>query len=184
VDLVTEKALIIQSINGDLAAFDQLMQLHQSAVFITVNRFIPDKQNALDICQNVFIKAWQNLKKFKAKSSFKTWLWRIAVNESLTWVRLNQKQQRFTPIHAEKSVKITDREPNPEENFLKKEQIRLIHVAISRLNSRYREAIILRYIEGKPIREIAGALNCSDGVVKSMLFRSIRQLQTILKELN
>ncbi len=171
--------LIQKTIDGDLTAYDKLMQHYERLVYKISYGFGKNKENALDITQNVFIKSYQKLASFKGKSSFKSWLVRISYNEGVNWVRSNQKYSNQENIddHLElPSLAFS----NEDEYLAKANKSQLIHCLYD-LNTRYRLAVVLRYFEDMPIKEIAKTLQCSEGVVKNMLFRSLRKLKEKLK---
>ena len=171
--------LIDEILSGDLSAYDQLIQRYEKLVYKISFGFGKNKENALDISQNVFIKSYQKLASFKGRSSFKSWLVRICYNEGVNWVRSNQRfnKQENIDDHIEMpSIALSN-----EDEFLAKEnKSELIHCLYD-LNTRYRLAVVLRYFEDMPIKEIAKTLDCSEGVVKNMLFRSLRKLKENLK---
>jgi len=156
------------------------MKLHQQDVFLTVNRMIRNKDSSLDVCQNIFLKVYKNLPKFNFNSSFKTWLIKISVNETLNWLRLNKKNFNLLPID---NIEINDHSHDTDKLLIKKEDSRLVYQAIFKLNKKYQQAIMLRYFENKSIKEIANILSCSEGVVKNMLFRSLRKLKVFLNKM-
>jgi len=153
------------------------MKQHQQDVFITVNRMIRNKDSSMDVCQNIFLKVYKNLCKFNFNSSFKTWLIKISINETLNWLRLNKKNLNLLPIE---NIEINVYSNDTDKLLIKKENSRLLYQAIFRLNNKYQQAIVLRYFENKSIKEIANVLSCSEGVVKNMLFRSLRKLKSFL----
>lgn len=175
----TDMELIIKTLEGDLTAFDLLMQHYQKLVYQISYSFGKNKDNALDISQNVFIKVYQKLSTFKAKSSFKSWLSKITYNEGINWVRANQKhlnhQSIDNPDGLSWSVISHD-----DESLAKENKSKLIQ-CLYELNTRYRLAVVLRYFEDMPIKDIASTLQCSEGVVKNMLFRSLRKLKDRLQ---
>jgi RNA polymerase sigma-70 factor (ECF subfamily) len=173
---MTESELINDVRNGSESSFDQLMQNYQSHVYNVAFSYTKDQENALDIAQNVFYKAYKNLNSFRGDSQFKTWLTRIAYNESQNWVKKNKRHVNMEAL-ATHSNSVSQ-----EDDLLANENKTLLLRSLYQLNTRYRLAVILRYYENYSIREIAHTLNCSEGVVKSMLFRSIQKLKIYLKD--
>jgi len=174
--------LISNTLDGDLSAYDELMQRYEHLVYKISFGFGKNKENALDITQNVFIKCYQKMAQFKSKSSFKSWLVKISYNEGVNWVRSNQRfnNQENIDDHADlASIAIS----NEDEYLAKENKSQLIH-CLYNLNTRYRLAVVLRYFEEMPIKEIAQTLQCSEGVVKNMLFRSLRKLKENLKNVD
>lgn len=174
--------LIAETLNGSLPSFDLLMQRYEKLVFKIAYGFGKNKDNALDITQNTFLKTFENLHSFQSHSSFKGWLMRITYNEGINWTRKN----KFTKIWDDLSedMPMSDNAPTQEDELLAKENRALLLRSLFELNTRYRLAVVLRYFKNQPVREIAATLNCSEGVVKNMLFRSLQRLRSILQEAN
>ena len=107
-----ERKLITETLNGNLSSFDQLMQKYQADVFLTVNRMIDNPQISYDICQNIFIKVFNNLNTFRFKCAFKTWLLKISVNETFSWIRRNRKRFDQISIDYENEDEVKDPQKN------------------------------------------------------------------------
>ncbi len=176
--LKTDEVLIAETKDGSLEAFNQLMQNHQDEVFRIAHSFTRNTDAALDVSQNVFLKAYENLGKFRGSSTFKTWLLRIAWNESMNWVKMNKKHQ----THMEIGDLDIGAEQKADRDVETVEDKTMLLRSLYDLNTRYRLAVILRYFENYAIRDIAAILNCSDGVVKNMLFRSLQKMKQTLKK--
>ena len=171
----TDEMLISEIQEGHLEAYDRLMQHHQNQVFHIAYSYTKNEDQAMDVTQNVFLKAYENLPKFQGRSQFKTWLLRIAYNESNNWMKKNQ-------------LDVTSHDPDvfasdadQESNYLVQEHRTIMLQSLFQLNTRYRLAVILRYFENYSIREISEVLKCSEGVVKNMLFRSLQKLKVALQ---
>ena len=178
--LQNDMELIDKTISGDLGSFDSLMIKYEKLVFTIAYGFGKNKENALDISQNVFLKAYQKINTFSGKKPFKAWLVKIAYNEGINWVRSNQRFLKHSSIEIEEDI------PSPvitsaDELMAKEHKSELIK-SLYNLNTRYRLAVVLRYFENQSIKEIAGTLECSEGVVKNMLFRSLKKLKENLQE--
>lgn len=174
----TDEVLIMEVIEGMRESYDELMRNHQQNIYHIAYSFAKSSDAAMDITQNVFLKAYENLKRFRGESQFKTWLMRIAYNESQNWVRKNKKYQPredMQDLHNEQISSLTQ-----EDEFLASENRTFLLRSLYELNTRYRLAIVLRYFEHYPIRDIAEILDCSEGVVKNMLFRSLQKLRKVL----
>jgi RNA polymerase sigma-70 factor (ECF subfamily) len=172
--------LIEQVLDGSTNAFDKLMINHQEMVFRIGLQFGKNRENAMDITQNVFLKVYENLKSFQGRSSFKTWLMRIAYNEGTNWIRKNKNELDNEAFDEE--VNMVQNSPSQEDEVLAQENRSILLRSLLSLNTRYRLAVVLRYFEDKPLREIAHILNCSEGVVKNMLYRSIQKMKELLPE--
>ena len=175
--------MLIQEIrDGQKDSFDTLMQRHQERVYHIAYSFAKSVENAMDISQNVFLKIYENLGKFRGDSQFKTWMMRITYNESQNWVKKNQKILPHQDIEA-----VAESSPSSvthEDEHLISENKTVLLRCLYDLNTKYRLAVILRYYEGFSIKEIAETLKCSQGVVKNMLFRSLQKLKTKLKSID
>ena len=151
------------------------MQRYQRDVFAVARGYARSREDARDICQNAFLKAYRKLHTFAGRSSFRTWLAAIANREGLNWVR---SQSRKAPAAvADGEVDSIASGEDHEARFLAAERRRLVVDKLHVLNQRSRTAVVLRYFQEMPIREVAAVLDCSEGVVRNMLFRSVRKLR-------
>ncbi len=162
---------------GSQAAFDQLMGRHENFVYRIAYSYTGDRESALDISQNVFIKIHRKLEAFHGRSTFRTWLARIAQNESLTWLRSQKRHEG----HAEITHLNTPAcKPVQEAAVLRAELSRDLLGEVHKLNPKQRQAVLLRYFDKMPVREIGDVLECSEGQVKSILFRGLQVLRNRL----
>jgi RNA polymerase sigma-70 factor (ECF subfamily) len=171
---MTESEIINQVRSGSEESFDQLMQNYQSHVYNVAFSFTKDSENALDISQDVFVKVYKNLNSFRGESQFKTWLTRIAFNESQNWLKKNKRHIDMENL-KDKSAHV-----DSTDEMLAKENRTILLRSLYELNTKYRLAVVLRYFENYSIREIASTMSCSEGVVKNMLFRSLQKLKNYL----
>ncbi len=172
--------LIQKTLGDDLTAYDELMKRYQGLVYKICFGFGKNKENALDISQNVFIKSYQKLASFKGKSTFKAWLVKISYNEGVNWVRSNQRFSKHETI--DEHLDLPSIALSNEDEYLAKENKSQLIRSLYSLNTRYRLAVVLRYFEDQSIKEIAQTLDCSEGVVKNMLFRSLKKLKENLEK--
>ena len=159
---------------GSRAAFDKLIRRHEHLVYRIAFSFTGETESSLDISQNVFIKVHHNLDSFRGRSSFRAWLARISQNESLTWLRSQKRHAghvEVTPLTGPAC------QPIQEATLVIAERSRDLLGEVHRLQPRQRQAVLLRYFEKMPVREIGEVLECSEGQVKSILFRSLRKLR-------
>ena len=162
--------------DGSQAAFDQLIRRHEQFVYRIAYSYTRDADDAMDVAQNVFIKVHANLHSFHGRSTFRAWLTRIAQNESLTWMRSRKPAVEVTVLNAPSC------EPLQEKAVVRAERSRDLLAEVHRLNPSQRQAVLLRYFEKMRIREISEVLECSEGQVKSLLFRSLQKLRKHLSE--
>lgn len=161
---------------GSQAAFDQLIRRHEQFVYRVAFAYTRDADAALDVSQNVFIKVHTHLESFHGRSSFRAWLTRIAQNESLSWVRGRKSTLEVTVLNAPSCA------PVQEKDVVRAERSRDLLAEVHRLNPSQRQAVLLRYFEKMRVREISEVLECSEGQVKSLLFRSLQKLRKHLSE--
>ena len=174
----TDEMLIEEIRDGNQKSFDELMQKYQQPVYHIAYSYTKASAGAMDITQNIFLKIYENLSKFRGESQFKTWLMRISYNESQNWIKKNQKHTAVEYIDdnaGQDPTAITQ-----EDEYLASENRTLLLRSLYDLNTKYRLAVILRYFENYSIIEIADTLECSEGVVKNMLFRSLEKLRSKL----
>ena len=170
----SDEDLIEEIRAGSQVAFGALMQRYERLVYRIGYYYARQPENAMDITQNVFMKTYQKLDLFKGTGSFKAWLTRIAHNESASWLRKSRRYRddvELTPFNT------PDLKPVQDDEVARKEHRELLMNEIRELNPRQQMAISLRYFEDMSIREIAAVLECTDGVVKSILFRSLEKLR-------
>lgn len=177
----TDRDLIEEILGGRPESYDELMQRYEKLVYRVALLYAGTRENALDISQNVFLKAYRSLEGFRAEASFRTWLLRIAYNEGVDWVRRHRGDAAGEPLEPEGHLPapLTDR-PAQEARVLSRERRWLLVQKIGELNTRQRLAVSMRYFRQMPLREIALVLQCNENHVKNILFRGVRRLQQSL----
>ncbi len=188
-----EATLVRKSQQGDTGAFGELVALHQHKVFATLYNATRNEQDAWDLAQETFLKAWRNIGRFQGQSSFSTWLYRISTNVSIDWLRRRANRASQTGVELDDSV--TPRQiapgavtapreaPSPQSGVEGAEIGERIEEALSRLSPEHRAVITLRELDGLSYEEIADACGCSVGTVMSRLFYARKKLQTTLRDL-
>ncbi|MDQ1329015.1 MAG: polymerase sigma-70 factor, subfamily [Candidatus Poribacteria bacterium] len=173
--------------NGDMTAFEQLFRKHQDRIYGLAYRMMNNREDAFDVTQEIFIRAYQKIKDFNFKSAFSTWLYRLALNLCTDELR-KQKSRKKTEISVndlsskEDVIAIIQVDENtPEDNAISKEQEKLVWDAINSLKDKDRAVIILRDMEGLSYEEISDVLKCSLGRVKSRLHEARQKLRDILE---
>ena len=173
--VTTDDALVRAVQAGALEAFDQLMLRYQKLICKVAMNYVKDKQSALDVTQNVFLKAYEHVDSVNAEGMFKPWLLRITYNESINWLRKRKRQESHEePVELNRTVRLG---ADQETRVLREEDQRRLLAGLDQLNPKYRLALALRYAEGMRIREIAAVMRCSEGVVKSLLFRGVKRIK-------
>jgi len=181
--------LVLRSQGGDLAAFDQLIRRHQERVYATVYHMTANHEDAADLTQEAFIKAYNALPGFKGDSGFFTWLYRIAVNRTLNF--LKQRRNRmihlslndidFNAEHDPDLVALTS-EKTPRRDLNLTELQERLNTALLKLSESHRMVVVLHDIQGVPHEEIARIMDCNTGTVRSRLFYARQQLQGLLSD--
>jgi len=171
----SDDVLVRETRDGSLQAFDRLMLRYQKLVCKVAMSYVKDKQNGLDVTQNVFLKAYTHLDSVQREGMFKPWLLRITFNESINWLRKRKSHEDLDAI--EEFDPAAGATAGQEARVLEKEEQSRVIQGMAKLNPKYKLAVALRYAEGMRIREIADVMDCSEGMVKSLLFRGVRQIR-------
>jgi RNA polymerase sigma-70 factor (ECF subfamily) len=182
-----DAALVAGAKTGDARAFELLVQRHEGKIFSLARRMTRNREDAEDVVQQSFQKAFIHLKKFEGDSLFSTWLTRIAINEALMVLR-RRRGTREVPI-AESNTEdetalpldIPDVGPSPEDSCLQREQQRIISAAVNELTPGMRKAIELRELGELSTGETAQVMGLSVGAVKARVFHGRRKLRETLK---
>jgi RNA polymerase sigma-70 factor (ECF subfamily) len=176
-----DHALVPAAKRGDTHAFEKLMSRHQRKVLAIALRITKNWEDAEDVVQESFQKAFFHLVRFQQASQFSTWLTRIALNESYMVLRRRRRGLEVLPATSEDGVNFVpeafvDHNPNPEESCRRREHSELLTNAINRLGSKIRKTIWLRMVEERSVEETAQMLDTSVSAVKSRVFRGRRDL--------
>lgn len=173
-----DRQLVRLAKNGNKAAFGKLARRYRDAVLALAYDFLNDYENAQDVAQNVFMKAFKNIGDFEEKSRFSSWLFRITVNASLDARKSKIRRRKFL-IRKEVYEKNGQVSAQPEwQNGIDDTLIN----ALNKLSDHQQTAIILRYFHDKSVREIADVLDCSENTVRIHLHRAIQKLDKSLKK--
>ena len=182
-----DAALVAGAKAGDAHAFELLVQRHERKIFSVAQRMTRNWEDAEDVVQQCFQKAFIHLRKFEGESLFSTWLTRIAINEALMLLR-KKRGSREVPI-AESitedetvlQLDFPDSGPNPEDSCLQREQERILSAAVNELTPGMREVIELRVLGELSTGETAQVMGLSVGAVKARVFHGRRKLRKRLK---
>jgi len=173
----TDAELVARSVAGDSSAFDTLVERHRRNVYHVCYRFVGNHEDASDLTQDVFLRAFRALRRFKGQSSVGTWLYRIAVNVSLN--RVSVKTPPSEPIDARQHV--DTRSDAPGDQMLRDERAARVRAALSRLPRKQRAAVILRMYHEMSHQEIADTVGSTVGAVKANVFHGLRNLKKLLE---
>ncbi len=188
-EAVTEELALVQAAKrGDISAFEQLVRQYDRNVFRIAQHITQNREDAEDVVQDAFLKAYQNLESFQEQSKFYTWLVRIAVNEALMRLR---KRRTAKTVSIDEDVQteddaipreIADWSPNPEQLYDQSELKDILGKTIQGLPPTFRTVFVLRDVEGLSTEETAEALDLSVPAVKSRLLRARLQLRDRLSK--
>jgi RNA polymerase sigma-70 factor (ECF subfamily) len=170
---------------GDQSAFEVLVLKYQDRIYNLCRHMLGNAHDAQDAAQDVFIKAYRNLGRFKPDASLYTWLYRIAVNTCLDHKKKPIFESLFknTDEGDEYLAEQVSDEPSPERLYESKQMGDALQKSLSRLPPKLRAAIILKEVEGLPYEEIAEVLDISMGTVKSRISRARNELRELMKEI-
>jgi RNA polymerase sigma-70 factor (ECF subfamily) len=169
---------------GDVAAFDLLTVKYRNRIYGVVYNLTSNREDAADLTQDAFIKAFQSIQRFQGQSSFFTWLYRIAINSTLSHLRKNRVRSFFSlerintdePVSRELIAALTDKTGADRETYARELQEKL-NEAMQKLSIKHRTVVTLFEIDGLSHQEIAEVMNCSVGTVRSRLHYAKQLLQ-------
>ena len=183
-----ESELVKQALDGDQKAYRILFENHKQAIYHIIVKIVRNNEEAQDLVQETFIKAFSSLKSYNPTYRFTTWLYKIAANSSIDHIR-KRKLQTFSldqPVDTKDgqlSVEVPDMSYHPERDLSAKRQNLSISEAIESLPEKYRQVIVKRHQEDKSYEEIAEYLGVPVGTVKARIFRARELLKKKLKSL-
>jgi RNA polymerase sigma-70 factor, ECF subfamily len=175
VDL-SEAQLVARCLDGTPGAFDVVVERHRRSVYQLCYRFVGNHEDASDLSQEVFLRAYRGLRAFQGGSSLATWLYRISVNACLTKVTAKAPPVVSEPIEGLQHPADT-RTESPSERLLREERAAQVRAAIARLPPKQRAALILRMYHDMSHQEIAQSMGSSVGSVKANVFHALRGLK-------
>ena len=183
-----EEELVAKAKGGSHAAFEKLVQRYEARVFRVAQRIARSREDAEDVIQQSFQKAFEHLQRFEGRSSFSTWLTRIVLNEALMLARAGRKFRDVSIDHMNASedsvlpLEIADSRPNPEHSYFQQERRQLLFSAMSELRPGIRVALQICDLHELSLRETAGILGLSVAAVKSRVNRGRKVLREKLKQ--
>jgi RNA polymerase sigma factor (sigma-70 family) len=187
-DASDESRLIEQARDGDLEAYDELIRRHQERIYGTVYHMTSNHEDANDLTQETFIKAFQALKSFKGGSSFYTWIYRIAVNKTINFLKQRKHRSSMSlndlDFNAENDpdlvALVSDKTPRRDAALA--ELQKKLNEAMQKLSDQHRLVVTLHDVQGLAHEEIAEVMDCNVGTVRSRLFYARQQLQGYLAD--
>lgn len=176
----TDEELVARSISGDADSFNELILRWERPIYALAYRVIGREEDARDVCQETFLRAFRALKGFRGQAKFSSWLYRIALNLCRDWVR---RERRTPVVQAPEGVDLMDlaavREPSEsiEDLVARKDLTRIVERAMALLPEEQRTAIILKEYHGLTFREIADLVGCPLSTVKTRLYQGLTVLR-------
>jgi RNA polymerase sigma factor (sigma-70 family) len=182
-----DAVLIRRALAGDQRAYRKLRQKYHESIYNLIYRMIRDKDEVEDLTQEAFIKAFMSLSSFNDEFAFSTWLYKIATNNCIDYIR-RKKLQTFSidkPIESKESdytYELPDSTYEPDQDLIDRQRKKLLEDAINSLPAKYRHVIHLRHVEEKEYQEIAAILKLPLGTIKAHIFRAREMLNKYLRE--
>ena len=177
---------VVLAVKGNEKAYSELTQKYQKPLYFHVRKMIRNPDFAEDLVQDIFLKAFKSLKNYKNDYAFSTWLYRIATNHTIDYLR--KKKLETLSIHADDSddthatIQLADEDSFTDEPMIRRERKNKVHEAIDQLPEKYKEVIIKRHIEEKSYQEIAEEMDITLGTVKAHIFRARELLYKYMKD--
>ncbi len=190
VNSADEVSLLVKRVQGgDIAAFDSIMLLYRERLYSVIYNMTFNHDDAADLTQESFVKAFRSLGKFKGKSSFFTWLYRIGVNMTLSHLQ-RKKTRKFFSFEqisdeygsSKEFEKFSSSESSSVRNTLLNELHQKLNEALLKLSDKHRTIVVLFEIDGLSHREISKIMKCTEGTVRSRLHYAKLQLQSLLSD--
>lgn len=177
-----DRQLVALAQQGDGEAFSRLVERHQKMVYNLALGKTGHPQDAEEITQNAFLKAWQALPGFQGQSAFSTWLYRLTLNAAIDFLRKEGRREAPRSLEEEGAQTLPHRGPGPEAQAIAREEARLLWQTIEALPEQHRTILLLREVEGLRYQEIARRLDLEEGTVRSRLSRARKALRNALLE--
>jgi len=187
---VSELDLVKRCQAGDTEAFDELVTRYRTRVFGMIYNMVHNEQDAWDLAQESFLKAWKSIGRFRGQSSFYTWIYRIVMNVTIDWLR--KKKIKGGDAEFDDAIQLREIDPASKtvpkaealpHQTMERDEIRArIEKAIGQLSPEHRAVILMKEIDDMQYHEIAEALGCSIGTVMSRLFYARKKLQGLLRD--
>lgn len=179
-----ENGVIRSVLDGNINDFEQLVTAYEKNVYNLALRMVGDPDDAADITQETFIKAYRALGSFRGDSKFSSWIYRIASNVCLDFLRSRSRRAQvplsFENEDAEGEIELPDMSQNPEEVLMKKLSMEAVRRGMEKLPPKQRQILVLRELCGLSYAELAQTLSVEEGTVKSRIFRARKRLCAIL----
>ena len=184
---MTDRELVARAGAGDQEAFEQLVRDNQNRVYSLAVRLVGDREEAADLAQEAFLRAWQGLSSFQGDSSFATWIYRLTTNVCIDYLRRKKRRQEVEPavsLDDEDSgwAEPADAGQDPQRKLEEAERSRALSRGLERLPEHQRQVLVMRELSGLSYQEIGAATGLDLGTVKSRIARARLALRKILLE--
>ncbi len=188
-DVLADDALVARAQEGDVGAFDELVLKHNKRLYGMVYHMTKDREDAYDLLQDIFAKAYRSINKFKGKSSFYTWIYSIGVNMTINHLKKRKRRQTYSLDDEDNGIQ--NQAANPATGFRadprREADLQILqkkmNEALMKLSEHHRSVVVLFDIQGVPQAKISEMLGISEGTVRSRLFYAHKQLQTYLEDI-
>ena len=182
-----DRALVADALDGSRQAYEQLMSKYREAIYHHIYRMVRDKQEVPDLVQESFIKAFDSLASYSTKYAFSTWLYKIATNHTIDYLRRKRLptfsiDQPFETKDGQLEYQVPDSTYRPDKHIVEDQRNRLIQEAIDQLPPKYYRVIVMRHQQEKSYDEIARSLDLPLGTVKAHIFRARELLYKYLRD--
>ena len=184
----SDAVLVTRTQKGDLDAFDFLARKYRERLLSVIYNMTSNREDAADLTQETFVKAFRSIGKFKGKSAFFTWLYRIGVNVTLSHLQKNKARRFFSfenlaeEVNQETAYEILDSKTRSDRPTMLNELQEKLNEALQKLSNKHRTIVVLFEIDGLSHKQIAEIMNCSEGTVRSRLHYAKQQLQAYLSD--
>lgn len=182
---MTEQELVSRAKQGDQDAFSQLVEANQNRIYTLTLRMTGSPEDAADLAQEAFLRAWRSLPSFQGESNFSTWLYRLTSNLCIDFLRREKRRRAVAAVSLDGEedappAQVPDHRFTPEGELERRELRAAVSRGLARLSDDHRQVLVLRELEGLSYTEIAGRLGLEEGTVKSRIARARMSLRNIL----
>ena len=185
---MTEQELVARARRGDESAFEALVPEHEKRIYNLCRRLTGNQEDAAELTQEAFLNAWRGLGRFQGESSFSTWLYRLATNACIDFLRKEKRRQSLSMTvslddeEEARQVELPDERYAPEGALERAEARRAVAEGLERLTLEHRQVLVMREIHGLSYAEIGQVLGLEEGTVKSRIARARGALRKVLTE--